>query len=315
MGWLFGIGKEAADGWNRFWFDSRTDEGLAVLGFYRICFALVMLFTYVSRIPDLTFFYSDQGILPASFRVTVDMFRYRVTPLDYVNSPLALQLLHTAFLLSLVSLAAGFCTRASAIVAYVLHMVFLNRNMAVQFGVDTIGTFFFFYLCFAQAGARYSVDAWLRPASRRSQTVIGHVAWRLMQLQVCIIYGYSGLDKLKGTRWWDGSAFWDVLSAGGLQRFDMSFVAHAPIVIATVVYVVLLWEVYFPVLVWIPRLRLPMLAFGVAMHLGIFVFMNLPSFGFLMIVNYVLFLRAEEIRSAVSWLRSASAKKTAEPAN
>jgi hypothetical protein len=312
MRWIFSLGKEAANSWNRFWFDSRSDEGLAVVGFYRICFALVMLFAYVSRIPDLTFFYSNQGILPATFRVTVDMFRYRVTPLDYVNSLFVLQLLHSVFLLTLVSLALGFCTRASAILAYVLHMVFLNRNMAVQFGVDTIGTFFFLYCCFAQAGARYSVDAWLRPAARRSQTLIGHVAWRLMQLQVCIIYGYSGLDKLKGTRWWDGSAFWDVLSAGGLQRFDMSFVAHAPIVIATVVYVVLIWEVYFPVLVWLPRVRLPMLAFGVAMHLGIFVFMNLPSFGFLMIANYVLFLREGEIHAGLSWLRSLGQKKTAE---
>jgi hypothetical protein len=184
-------------------------------------------------------------------------------------------------------------------------MVFLNRNLAVQFGVDTIGTFFLLYLCFAESGARYSLDAWLRPRERR-QTTLSHVAWRLMQLQVCVIYGYSGMEKLKGVRWWDGSALWDVLSAGNLQRWDMSFVAHAPLVIATVVYLVLLWEVYFPVLVWVPRTRLPVLFFGVLMHVGIFVFMNLPSFGFLMISLYVLFLTEDEIargfRGLSAWL-------------
>jgi hypothetical protein len=123
-----------------------------------------------------------------------------------------------------------------------------------------------------------------------------------MQLQVCVIYGFSGLTKLQGVRWWDGSALWDIFAAGGLQRWDMSFVAHVPIVIASAVYLVLLWEIYFPALIWAPRLRLPMLAFGVFMHIGIFLFMNLPSFGFLMISLYVLFLKEEEIKVPVSFL-------------
>lgn len=303
MKWVFNLGQDTRKSWNRFWFDSRSDEGLAILGIYRICFAFVMLFSYVSRIPDIGFFYSDDGILPAAYRVTVDLFRYRVTPLDAVQSLGTLQALHALFLLTLLSFALGFFTRTSAILSYLLHMMFLNRNMAVQFGLDTVGTFFLFYFCFAASGARYSLDAWLWPARRQRQGVISHVVWRLMQVQVCVIYGYSGLDKLKGTRWWDGSALWDVLSAGSLQRFDMSFVAHAPILIATVVYVVLLWEVYFPVLIWVPRWRLPMLAFGVMMHVGIIVFMNLPSFGLLMIANYALFLREDEIRLGLRRLR------------
>lgn len=289
--------------WNQFWFDSRSDAELAILGFFRICLAGVLLFAYVSRTPDLEFFYSESGILPSVFRGSAEMFRYRPTPLDGVASPALLQGLHALFLLCLAALLVGWRARSAAVASYLLHMIFLNRNTAVQFGVDTIGTFFLFYLCFTPCGARYSLDA--RRATGARQTLLGHVAWRLMQLQVCVIYGYSGLTKLQGTRWWDGSAFWDILSAGNLQRWDLSFVAHAPIVIATVVYLVLLWEIYFPALIWVPRLRLPMLAFGVLMHLGIFLFMNLPSFGFLMIGLYVLFLKEDEIAAGVGGLRKA----------
>ncbi|MGZ3717304.1 MAG: HTTM domain-containing protein [Bdellovibrionota bacterium] len=299
----FKWGQDVAAGWNRFWFDSRSDSDLVLLGLFRLCFAAVMLFCYSSRTFDLGFFYSEDGILPSAHRVTVEMYRFRPTPLDGVSSIAALQGRHALCLLSLLALSLGFYTRVAAVAGYVLHMVFLNRNLAVQFGVDTIGTFFLLYLCFAQCGARYSLDSWLRPRARR-QTGLSHVAWRLMQLQVCIVYGYSGMEKLKGSRWWDGSAFWDVLSAGNLQRFDMSFVSHVPIVIATVVYVVLLWEVYFPALVWVPKLRLPMLAFGVAMHIGIFLFMNLPSFGFMMISFYILFLKEQEILRGLSYCRS-----------
>ena len=125
-----------------------------------------------------------------------------------------------------------------------------------------------------------------------------------MQIQVCVIYGYSGMEKIKGWRWWNGSALWDVLSAGNMQRWDLSFVAHMPVVIAAMVYVVLAWEIYFPVLIWVPKLRLPMLAFGVAMHIGIFLFMNLPSFGFLMMTLYLLFLSEKELQLGLSGLKA-----------
>ena len=165
--------REILNGWNRFWFDSRSDSQLTTLGLFRICASSVLLFTYVSRMPDLGFFYSEGGILPSAYRVTVELFRYRPTPLDGVWSITALEGLHVLLLLFLFSLMLGFGTRFAAIGAYFLHMCFLNRNVAVQFGVDTVGTFFLFYLCFTQCGARFSLDAKLFPRERR-QTMISH---------------------------------------------------------------------------------------------------------------------------------------------
>jgi hypothetical protein len=78
----------------------------------------------------------------------------------------------------------------------------------------------------------------------------------------------------------------------------VSFVAHTPLILAANVYVVLFWEIYFPILV--PKLRPLMLAFGLVMHLGIFLFMNLPSFGFMMISLYILFLKKDEIEKIIA---------------
>jgi hypothetical protein len=191
-------------------------------------------------------------------------------------------------------------------------MLFLNRNLSAMFGVDMIGTFFLLYLCFANTNGRYSLDAYLGRGVKK-HSWYSHVAWRLMQLQVCVVYGFSGLEKCKGTRWWDGSALWDVLSMGNLQRWDLSFVAHAPVLLAAGVYVVLFWEIYMPVLVWVPRLRLPMLLFGTFMHLGIFLFMNLPGFGFMMISLYLLFLKKEEIEAGVGRTRAIFSRAYSQP--
>ncbi len=294
LGWMFAEFRALGQAWNRFWFDSRSEDTLTALGAYRVMFGAVALFFYFTRALDLSFFYSEEGILPLSHLRALPGLEYRPTLLAWIPGITFVLVLHSLFLLALLSLTLGFFTRFSAILAFVLHLNFMNRNPAILFGMDTIGTYFLFYLCLANSGARYSLDAYFGRA-RNSQGPLSHIAWRLMQVQVCVVYAYSGLEKLKGMRWWDGSALWDVLSIGNMQRFDLSIVSHFPLLLSGAVYLVLLWEVFFPALIWVPRLRLPMLAFGVFMHIGIILFMNLPSFGLLMIANYLLFLKADEI--------------------
>lgn len=294
MSWLRGYAQKIIGGWNYFWFDSKSDGTLVILSAFRFFFCLVMLVAYFTRAFDVEFFYSAAGILPNTYAQNLEFVRYHPSLITDSWNLGWIHALHALFLLALFCQMIGFGTRFAAIATYLLHMVFVNRNMSVMFGVDMIATFFLLYLCFARTNSRFSVDAKLGWGAR-SQSALSHIAHRLMQIQVCIIYGFSGTEKLKGTRWWDGSALWDVLSIGNMQRWDMSFVAHFPVLLAASVYIVLAWEIYFPALIWQKSLRLPMLFFGVVMHLGIFVFMNLPSFGFMMIALYLLFLKPEEV--------------------
>jgi hypothetical protein len=309
--WLFAEFSSLIRGWNRFWFDSRTDSTLTPLGLYRIAFGAVALFFYFTRHLDLEFFYGDAGILPLTHLKSMPGLEFRPTLLALFPGLGFLHALHALFLLCLLLLTLGLFTRPAAVLGFFLHLNFMNRNPAILFGMDTIGTYFLFYFCFAQAGDRWSLDARLGLVRPRPQGWLSHVAWRLMQLQVCVVYAYSGLEKLKGMRWWDGSALWDVLSIGNMQRFDMSFVAHFPIALAGAVYLVVAWEVYFPALIWVPRLRLPMLFFGVLMHVGIVVFMNLPSFGLMMMANYLLFLRADELEAFLAAVAAKGKRKRA----
>ena len=300
--------------WESFWFDSRSDETLTALAAFRVAFCGVMFFCYFARAFDVNFFFTGEGIFPLWHKEGIDYFRYHPTFLTDAMSPLLVNGIHTLFLGCLLAQTIGFFTRFAAIGTYVLHMAFINRAMPTMFGVDMIGTFFLLYLCFADSNARYSLDAWRGRGAKR-HSALSHIAWRLMQVQVCVIYGFSGLEKMKGTRWWDGSALWDVLSIGNMQRFDLSFVAHVPFLLAASVYVVLIWEIYFPALIWQRRLRLPMLAFGVFMHIGIYVFMNLPTFGFMMMTLYLLFLKKEEVEAgvrAISWRKLRGARAAAE---
>jgi hypothetical protein len=176
---------------------------------------------------------------------------------------------------------------SDAAIAYFLHVSFMHRNMGIVYGLDMIATFFLFYLSFAKTDAR---------ANRKEDwsTMLTSVALRLCQIQVCIIYAFSGWEKLKGMSWWKGEAIWTVFANAQIIRWQMNWVSHLPIVITIATYMTLLWEIYFPALIWVRRLRPWILVGGIALHLAIGLVVFIPYFSALMMLTYVCFLTPEE---------------------
>ena len=269
--------RQSWSGWCRFWFESNQPE---VMKTFRRLFAGLMLVFFILRTPDLMDFFSDSGYLPSDRIRDAMELGYRQSIFFYFHSDAAIWLGHGLLLASTLSLLLGFKPRISALVAYVLHVSFLHRNMTPAYGIDSISIFFFLNLTLA---------------SEKRESRLGSIALRLMQIQVCIIYFYSGLEKLKGTHWWYGDAIWRVLANHQLASADFTWVAHFPLVVVLSTWSSLLWETYFPVLIWLPRTRIWVLLFGVAMHLGIALSMSIPFFGFLMIISYVTFLTEAEL--------------------
>ncbi|MEO5970552.1 MAG: hypothetical protein ABIQ95_11545, partial [Bdellovibrionia bacterium] len=74
-----------------------------------------------------------------------------------------------------------------------------------------------------------------------------------------------------------------------------SWIGAFPVLIALSTYATMIWEVYFPILVWLKPLRRFTLWGGVMLHLGIGVALNIPYFAAVMISTYILFLDSEEI--------------------
>lgn len=266
--------------WNRFWFESNRPESMAL---FRALFGSLLFVYILTRTPDVPYFYSEGGTLPlAQMRELLDMGA-RQSVFFWLSSDAALWVGHALLLMSLASLAVGFYPRVSALVAYVLHVSFVHRNMTAAYGIDSISVFFLLNLILVSA---------------RTNSFWGSIAFRLCQLQVCVIYFYSGLEKLKGTHWWYGDAIWRVLANHQLAVADFSWLAPFPLLIVLSTWGTLLWEVYFPVLVWLPAWRRWMLLAGVGLHVGISLTMNIPFFGFLMMFAYAVFLTDREIGRA-----------------
>jgi hypothetical protein len=292
--------------WNQFWFAPTEQLPVEV---FRVFVGITGGFFYLFRMFDFEFFFGEQGILtadgardmtPPSFRSPIPWEMLAALP-----SPLP-EILHGVFVLLLFAIGLGLFSgrnaRIAVIAAFIIHLSFLFRNFGIIYGPDLVLTCWLFYLCFMNHSVVLRIG---RPYHRgvKSDSATG-MARRLAQLHLCTIYAYSGFEKARGMSWWRGDALWAVFGNGQIVSWDLSFVAPYPILLVLATFSTLLWEVYFPVLVW-TRLKHATLLFGVALHSGIGLLMNLKCFALSMLAPYALFLSENTLEKIFSPIHAA----------
>ncbi len=255
----------------------------------------------------------------------------------HVTDPIAMAVIHGLFTLCAFLLTIGFCTRFTAALSWFATMCYVQRNPTILFGVDTMTMILLLYLMIGPSGAAFSVDRliarwwhtakpgviqawcrfWRQPIPRVDEiapsawsetvgpSVAANVAIRLLQIHVCFIYFVSGVSKLLGHTWWNGSALWFVL--GNYQMAPMQYEAYLAFLrlLASnqLVYGIfttcgglftLAFEISYPYLVWRPKVRWVILGSAILLHGGIGLFLGLKTFSLIMLVMNMAFLRKEE---------------------
>lgn len=188
-----------------------------------------------------------------------------------------------AWIASACLLLAGLWTRWAALLTWVMTMSFANVNPNIDNAGDTIRGIILFYLMLCPGGAVWSIDAF-----RRAPSTPVHVPpWplRLLFVQLVLIYFMNGLYKVTSFDWLRGDSLHYVLGDLSLTRLSRTQVPIPLLLTRLATWMVLAWELAFPVLVFFRQTRKAALLFGVLFHLGIFVTMELGGF-----VPYVLCL-------------------------
>lgn len=273
--------------WDAFWF---TPQNLLGLGFMRIILCGTMFYLYAYRMLALKY-YSDENWVTRdqAWQAIPDYYRPAFSWTFWSDAwvfPL-----HLAFVVFLFLLTLGIGGRVLMIITWVLAMGFLQRNFTVNFGADIILTLFMFYMMFTQSCARLSVLNLIRKKTvTKMSDQLSAMMIRMMQVQICVIYAYTGWEKLKGASWWDGTALWSVLGNPQMTTLDFSFMRHVPIVIPILAFLTIIFEIYFPVMVAFKKTRYAWLLMGVFFHAGIGIFMGLGPFATAMLSTYFLFI-------------------------
>jgi hypothetical protein len=292
--------KDLLKAWDTFWFGNKDVYPLAL---FRVILGLVLLTMYSVRHMSVSLFYFDSGILPRELIGHVLPPFYRPPIMWFPSSDIGAILLHSSFLVGLLVMVLGVFGRWFQVLLLGMHLMFIFRNPTVIYGADIITSFWLFYLCLSDSREYFSI--WNIGRSVRNRTerkipqissLLNSVSIRLIQLQLCIIYGYTGMEKLKGQPWWDGTALWNVMGNTQLALMDFSFLMNFPLLIIIGTYFTVVFEVYFPALIWPKKIRPWVLLAGVALHVGIALTMGLVFFSAVMLSAYVLFLEGDSVR-------------------
>ncbi|UOF02029.1 HTTM domain-containing protein [Bdellovibrio reynosensis] len=273
--------------WDDFWFAPQSLLGLA---FMRILLCGTMFYLYSVRLSNLHY-YTDESWIPKSLAIEVmpelsrPLFLWAFWP-DSFNP-----LMHGLLVFFLGCLTLGVGGRIFAALAWVIGAGFIQRNYSVNFGADIIANLFLFYMIFANSCERLSIINLFRKKTYfKNADILSSLMIRMMQFQICVIYAYTGFEKLKGGSWWDGTALWSVMANPQMTTMDFSFLRSIPWIIPIMAYLTILFEVYFPAMVAWPKTRNVWLLIGVAFHMGIGVFMGLGPFATTMMSTYFLFI-------------------------
>ncbi|MFB1483287.1 hypothetical protein [Corallococcus sp. RDP092CA] len=260
------------------------------LGVLRMGVAALLLIQAWSLSESLPELLGDRGWVPWS--VSEAMASPAVPRVDAVVAALAplgisqvagIQALAFAYVVALLGLLLGLHTRLSAVVAWILHTVLLNSISFFSYGVETFAHISLFYCAVMPVGAAFSLDA---RAGRTSvvHSALATLSLRVLQVHLCLIYLSTGLEKLLGPVWRDGTAIWEVLMQPQYGQFDFAWLAAVPWLVKLATWGTLVVEGGYAFCVWPRRTRGLWVALTLGMHLGIAVMMGLWMFSAMMAV-------------------------------
>lgn len=222
----------------------------------------------------------------------------RTPSLFAVESPALLDLLLAATAAVSALYAVGWRTRWLQWPFALALWSLLARNPFLLTGGDNLVQVVLPFLPLLDTSAYLSFDSGWRgwgsiapPPPRPYRALLHNFALGCILVQLCIMYGAAGLEKVAGHAWRHGTAVYYVLRT---QEFGVSSLApliyRCPAAVTLITYGVVAFEVAFPALIWSRRTRWVACAGAVALHGGIAIVLGLVPFAIqALIFQFVLF--------------------------
>ncbi|WP_434597969.1 HTTM domain-containing protein [Streptomyces sp. A5-4] len=243
------------------------------------------------------------------------------------------ELCYAVALLTSALFMLGWRTRAMSVLFAVVVISFHARSILMTDGGDNLVLLMAVYLVLTACGRRWSLDARrnrlkaaragdtpepvrsftsqeLRDARSTLTTVVHNCGIFVIAAQVCFLYGSTGLYKVQGASWGSGTALHYVLNLELFQPWPAlsHLVDEFPLPIAIAGYMTVLLQVAFPFVLF-GRLKYPVLALLLGMHIGIAVLLGLPLFSGAMIIADAVFL-PDRFYAFLPRLRRRAAQRT-----
>lgn len=245
------------------------------------------------------------GLWPTYKFLEASAERGIITLFQLSDSPWFFECIYHLGILIVLMFTLGFRTRLATVLTFLLFWSLYYRNPFITNGGDNLVRIQLFYMMFTQAGAAFSLDRWLK---KRKQgkirgwlapygAVLHNVAAAAIIIQLVFLYFTSGIYKVMGSMWQEGTA---VYYAMRVQDYVWPKVSpwfwQSETIIVFLSYASVLFQVSFPFLLLNRFTKYLALLGAFTFHTGVGLMMNLALFSWYMIACEWILLGDREYR-------------------
>ncbi len=168
-----------------------------------------------------------------------------------------------------------------SIFVFIISLNYLSLFYLATNSGDKLLNFFVFSLIFVNENAVKQQLSWM----------LNNAAVLLAKINICAVYFLNGYGKILKNSWWDGSFMqqvWQLEYYTNLHLVPQWF--SNPTVCLITSWLVIIFELGFPFLIWNSAFRKWLVPIGLIFHIFIAAFLSLPDFGLTMAAAYLLFV-------------------------
>ncbi len=200
-----------------------------------------------------------------------------------------------SFVILLIIYAFGIGKYFTAILLFFYLRIFQNFAGLVLNGGDNLLIFIVIYTAFSDNYQFFSINKLeAKGVKQKYINFFSNLAGYSIMLHLSLVYFISAINKVHSDVWFSGIATYYTL---GLERYKSPinhlFINNGYFVTFTT-YFTLLFELYFPILIWIKAIRPFIIVSGILLHLGIYIFMMIYDFQTVFIAVYGFFITNSE---------------------
>ncbi|MEV7079913.1 HTTM domain-containing protein [Streptomyces sp. NPDC093516] len=261
----------------------------ALLGF-------VGLMYYVGQYRERNYLFGPDGVLPHD-EFTAQLTGFSVYALS--ASPVFFQVVYHLGIAVALAVMLGVGGRPGLALHWALLWSVYQRQPGLLDGGDNLAYVVIPFLLLTRCYDRFALPTGL--ASRLSERVPGHLravsvpfhnlGVLMVAAQICLVYVVSGLYKVMGEEWQDGTALFYIMRVAEFELPGWSHLVYeSDVLVVLGTYGTVAFLVYFPLGVLVPALRPWAAAASICFHLSIAFFMGLTGFALTMIACDLVFL-------------------------
>ncbi|MFD3515944.1 HTTM domain-containing protein [Streptomyces sp. NPDC058657] len=264
----------------------------ALLGFVGLMF-------YVSQYSDRSYLFGPDGALPwRDFTTYIDESNsFSLYTLS--SSETWFQIVFHLGLVVALLVMLGIGGRLGLAVHWIFMWSVYERQPSLLDGGDNLAYLVIPMLLLTRCYDRFSFPTGLwnkcarrMPGALRSLgTPLHNIGVLAIALQICLVYIVSGLYKIQGQMWQDGTALFYVLRVPEFTFPGLSHLVYeSDFLVISGTYATVMFLVYFPLGILVPALRPWAALMSIGFHLGIALLMNLTGFALTMVACDLVFL-------------------------